>query len=153
MQPVPMLLLQSTTPQMLRCDVRLEGAAFGQPTHVPPQMLVVTERDAAAPSHGEARHGVTPPMRDARARHFRVQPDVPAALVAKTEQDLLAILAVRSPHSLWVHNLQAARCSLQAGCLCIIWPRSAVLWTLVLHPANYAFVAFCRAAHRMGSNS
>jgi hypothetical protein len=59
-------------------------------------MLLVTEKDAAPPPGDAARHGVTPPMRDARQRHFRVQPDVPPALVAKTEQDLLAILAVRS---------------------------------------------------------
>lgn len=61
----------------------------------PVQMLLVTEKGAAAPPSEEARHGVTPPMRDARARHFRPRPDVPPAVVTKTEQDLLAILGVR----------------------------------------------------------
>ena len=58
-------------------------------------MLLVTEKDAAAPTYDDARHGLTPPMRDARQRHFRPLPNVPSALVSKTEQDLLAILAVR----------------------------------------------------------
>lgn len=58
-------------------------------------MLLVTEKDAAPPASEEARHGVTLPMRDARAHHFRPRPNVPPALVAKTEQDLLAILGVR----------------------------------------------------------
>ena len=103
------VLWQSITHEMLwRQRFRVIG--IGPPDRVLPQMLVVTEKDAAAPSYEEARHGVTPPMRDARARHFRVQPDVPAALVAKTEQDLLAILAVRTP----MHSRPACMC---AGCL------------------------------------
>lgn len=61
-----------------------------------PQMLLVTEQGVAPPPTAEARHGVTPPMRDARTRHFRPRPDVSPALVAKTEQDLLAILGVRT---------------------------------------------------------
>jgi len=60
------------------------------------QILLVTGKGAAAPPGPEARHGVTPPMRDARARHFRPRPDVDPALVAKTEQDLLAVLGVNT---------------------------------------------------------
>lgn len=61
------------------------------------QILLVTGKGVAAPPGPEARHGVTPPMRDARARHFRPRPDVHPALVAKTEQDLLAVLGVNTP--------------------------------------------------------
>lgn len=54
------------------------------------------EKGAAVAKGPEWRHGVTPPMRDACPRHFRQHPDVDPGLVAKTEQDLLAILAVCS---------------------------------------------------------
>ena len=88
-------------------------------------MLLVTEQCAAAPAGPEARHGVTPPFRDARTRHFRPAPDVDPGLVSKTEQDLLAILGVR-----------ARPCLALSGCIftsstTIIEPgRSLQLWLL-----------------------
>lgn len=68
-----------------------------------PQVLVVGS--AAEPgvvpeeaAGGEARDGVTPPMRNARGRIFRNQIDVAPHVVQKVEFDLLTILAVRPGH-------------------------------------------------------
>lgn len=51
----------------------------------------VAAEEAAA---GEARDGVTPPMRNARGRIFRNAIDVAPHVVQKVEFDLLTILAV-----------------------------------------------------------
>lgn len=65
---------------------------------LPPQVLVVggeSSAEAAAEAvAGEARDGVTPPMRNARERVFRKPIDVDARTVSKVEEDLLCILAV-----------------------------------------------------------
>mmetsp|Transcript_5363 Transcript_5363/g.11774 ORF Transcript_5363/g.11774 Transcript_5363/m.11774 type:complete len:186 (-) Transcript_5363:24-581(-) len=45
----------------------------------------------------EARDGVTPPMRNARERHFRQLPHVSPEVLTKVEQDLLAILDGYAP--------------------------------------------------------
>ena len=60
------------------------------------QVLVVGDapglvQEAAA---GEARDGVTPPMRNARERVFRRPIEVAPEVVQKVEMDLLNILAV-----------------------------------------------------------
>lgn len=39
-------------------------------------MIMVREADDAAPDVVEYRHGLTPPMRDARKRRFRREPDL-----------------------------------------------------------------------------
>lgn len=49
---------------------------------------------------GEARDGVTPPMRNARGRIFRNQIDVAPHVVQKVEFDLLTILAGGAPEGL-----------------------------------------------------
>ena len=40
------------------------------------QMIVVREENDVAPDMVEYRHGLTPPMRDARRRRFRREPDL-----------------------------------------------------------------------------
>ncbi len=40
-------------------------------------------------------HGLTPPMRDARRRHFRQRIEAPPHVVTRVEADLLAIIRVR----------------------------------------------------------
>lgn len=40
------------------------------------QMIMVREPGDAAPDAVEYRHGLTPPMRDARKRRFRREPDL-----------------------------------------------------------------------------
>ncbi|KAK7283842.1 hypothetical protein RIF29_13590 [Crotalaria pallida] len=60
------------------------------------QMIMV--RDPADPSPppppaAEYRHGLTPPMRDARKRRFRREPDLNPELVSRVEKDLLKIMA------------------------------------------------------------
>ena len=60
--------------------------------------MVVIEAGGGAPPPGdEARDGVTPAMRNARARHFRPPVTVSPDAVAKVEADLLAILNVPPP--------------------------------------------------------
>lgn len=61
------------------------------------QMLLVPAPNAVVPSDDEARDGVTPAMRRARARHFRPKVNVPPAVVAHVEADLLNILAGGAP--------------------------------------------------------
>ncbi|KAH9320785.1 hypothetical protein KI387_015424, partial [Taxus chinensis] len=40
------------------------------------QMIMVREETGPAPEGREYRHGLTPPMRDARKRRFRREPDL-----------------------------------------------------------------------------
>lgn len=61
------------------------------------QMLLVTAPNVAVRSDEEARDGLTPAMRRARARHFRPKVNVPPAVVAQVEADLLNILAGGAP--------------------------------------------------------
>ncbi|KAJ1397191.1 TAFII55 protein, conserved region [Sesbania bispinosa] len=57
------------------------------------QMIMVRESGDAAPDVIEYRHGITPPMRDARKRRFRREPDLNPELVSRVEKDLLKIMA------------------------------------------------------------
>ncbi|XP_038891097.1 transcription initiation factor TFIID subunit 7 [Benincasa hispida] len=57
------------------------------------QMIMVREPGDAAPDSTEYRHGLTPPMRDARKRRFRREPDLNPELVRRVEKDLLNIMA------------------------------------------------------------
>ncbi|KAI5406469.1 transcription initiation factor TFIID subunit 7, variant 3 [Lathyrus oleraceus] len=56
-------------------------------------MIMVRESGDAAPDVIECRHGLTPPMRDARKRRFRREPDLNPELVSRVEKDLLKIIA------------------------------------------------------------
>ncbi|KAL5554455.1 hypothetical protein UlMin_041996 [Ulmus minor] len=57
------------------------------------QMIMVREPGDPAPDTMEYRHGLTPPMRDARKRRFRREPDLNPELVRRVEEDLLKITA------------------------------------------------------------
>ncbi|KAK9273552.1 hypothetical protein L1049_018362 [Liquidambar formosana] len=57
------------------------------------QMIMVREESDSAPDVVEYRHGLTPPMRDARKRRFRREPDLNPELVRRVEKDLLNIMA------------------------------------------------------------
>ncbi|KAM3693112.1 hypothetical protein ACJW30_08G141000 [Castanea mollissima] len=57
------------------------------------QMIMVREADDAAPDVVEYRHGLTPPMRDARKRRFRREPDLNPELVQRVVKDMLKINA------------------------------------------------------------
>ncbi|MCO5575032.1 hypothetical protein L7F22_028829 [Adiantum nelumboides] len=57
------------------------------------QMIMVREEKDPLPDSTEYRHGSTPPMRDARRRRFRREPDLNPELVQKVEQDLISIMS------------------------------------------------------------
>ncbi|KAK9224332.1 hypothetical protein WN943_009365 [Citrus x changshan-huyou] len=58
------------------------------------QMIMVREPGDSTPDAVEYRHGLTPPMRDARKRRFRREPDLNPELVQRVEKDLLNIMTV-----------------------------------------------------------
>ncbi|KAL0540904.1 hypothetical protein IC582_020928 [Cucumis melo] len=72
------------------------------------QMIMVREPGDPAPDSTEYRHGLTPPMRDARKRRFRREPDLNPELVRRVEKDLLNIMAGGTTenadilHTLWL---------------------------------------------------
>ncbi|XP_040999327.1 transcription initiation factor TFIID subunit 7-like [Juglans microcarpa x Juglans regia] len=57
------------------------------------QMIMVREAGDPAPDMVEYRHGLTPPMRDARKRRFRREPDLNPELVQRVLKDLVKISA------------------------------------------------------------
>ncbi|KAF7112759.1 hypothetical protein RHSIM_RhsimUnG0194900 [Rhododendron simsii] len=57
------------------------------------QVIMVREEGDAAPDVVEYKHGLTPPMRDARRRRFRREPDLHPELVQRVEKDLVNIMA------------------------------------------------------------
>ncbi|CAN6933339.1 unnamed protein product [Brassica oleracea] len=57
------------------------------------QMIMVRDPGDPAPNTVEYRHGLTPPMKDARKRRFRREPDLNPELVQRVERDLLNILS------------------------------------------------------------
>ncbi|GLU19574.1 hypothetical protein SLE2022_358190 [Rubroshorea leprosula] len=57
------------------------------------QMIMVREPGDASPDMVEYRHGLTPPMRDARKRRFRREPDLNPELVQRAEKDLVNIMS------------------------------------------------------------
>ncbi|PWZ41617.1 Transcription initiation factor TFIID subunit 7 [Zea mays] len=56
------------------------------------QMIMVREENDPAPEGVEYKHGLTPPMRDARRRRFRREPDLNAELVNQVEKHLISIM-------------------------------------------------------------
>ncbi|KAF7110829.1 hypothetical protein CFC21_110903 [Triticum aestivum] len=56
------------------------------------QMVMVREDVDPAPGEVEYKHGLTPPMRDARRRRYRREPDLNAELVHRVEKDLISIM-------------------------------------------------------------
>ncbi|KAL6542865.1 transcription initiation factor TFIID subunit 7 [Orobanche hederae] len=57
------------------------------------QMIMVREEGESVPEAVEYRHGLTPPMRDARRRRFRREPDLNPEVVRRVEKDLQNIMA------------------------------------------------------------
>lgn len=57
------------------------------------QMILVRESGEASPDVVEYRHGLTPPLRDARKRRFRREPDLNPELVQRVEKDLVNIMS------------------------------------------------------------
>ncbi|PIN11834.1 hypothetical protein CDL12_15559 [Handroanthus impetiginosus] len=57
------------------------------------QMIMVREEGDSVPEAVEYRHGLTPPMRDARRRRFRREPDLNPEVVRRVEKDLQNIMA------------------------------------------------------------
>ncbi|KAJ4889800.1 Transcription initiation factor TFIID subunit 7 [Raphanus sativus] len=57
------------------------------------QMIMVRDSGDPSPNTVEYRHGLTPPMKDARKRRFRREPDLNPELVQRVERDLLNILS------------------------------------------------------------
>ncbi|XP_073059607.1 transcription initiation factor TFIID subunit 7-like [Primulina eburnea] len=57
------------------------------------QMIMVREDNDNIPESLEHRHGLTPPMRDARRRRFRREPDLNPEVVRRVEKDLQKIMA------------------------------------------------------------
>ncbi|XP_019169779.1 PREDICTED: transcription initiation factor TFIID subunit 7-like isoform X2 [Ipomoea nil] len=57
------------------------------------QMIMVGEEGDPAPDAVEYRHGLTPPMRDARRRRFRRELDLNPELVKRVEKTLQNIMA------------------------------------------------------------
>jgi len=49
------------------------------------QMLMVREAGDTAPDVVEYRHGLTPPMRDARKRRFRREPDLNVCVISYSQ--------------------------------------------------------------------
>ncbi|XBI40764.1 hypothetical protein VPH35_125316 [Triticum aestivum] len=56
------------------------------------QMVMVREDVDPAPEEVEYKHGLTPPMRDARRRRYRREPGLNAELVHRVEKDLISIM-------------------------------------------------------------
>lgn len=78
------------------------------------QVLVVGDAEGLEGPPGEARDGITRPMRNARERIFRQPIEVDPESVSKVELDLLTILAVRCGTG--ERRGSGARCVV-AGCL------------------------------------
>ncbi|KAB2068197.1 hypothetical protein ES319_A08G015000v1 [Gossypium barbadense] len=57
------------------------------------QMILIRESGEASPDVVEYRHGLTPPLRDARKRRFRREPDLNPELVQRVEKDLVNIMS------------------------------------------------------------
>ena len=61
------------------------------------QVILVQRAGAPRPAHFESRDGVTPPMTDARRRHFAPKPTAERAEVAAAEDAILAVAAGGTP--------------------------------------------------------
>ena len=61
-------------------------------------------KGAQPPPGPASSHGLTPPMRDARRRHFRQRIEAPPHVVTRVEADLLAIIRVRGEFGAFHHD-------------------------------------------------
>ncbi|CAD5163199.1 unnamed protein product [Musa acuminata subsp. malaccensis] len=70
------------------------------------QMIMVRDEGDAAVEGVEYKHGLTPPMRDARRRRFRREPDLNPEVVQRVEKDLLNIMSGGTVENILVTLLQ-----------------------------------------------
>ncbi|KXZ42933.1 hypothetical protein GPECTOR_110g225 [Gonium pectorale] len=70
------------------------------------QLLLVGPPAGSLPEGPESADGVTPPMRNARQRHFKPLPKVDPAEVAAVERDLLALLSGFAPAGMTITDTE-----------------------------------------------
>ncbi|XP_042023772.1 transcription initiation factor TFIID subunit 7-like [Salvia splendens] len=70
------------------------------------QMIMVREESDGVPEAVEYRHGLTPPMRDARRRRFRREPDLNPEVVRRVERDLQNIMAGGTAENIGVEMVE-----------------------------------------------
>ncbi|XP_041996232.1 transcription initiation factor TFIID subunit 7-like [Salvia splendens] len=70
------------------------------------QMIMVREESDVVPEAVEYRHGLTPPMRDARRRRFRREPDLNPEVVRRVERDLQNIMAGGTAENIGVEMVE-----------------------------------------------
>ncbi|PNW88025.1 hypothetical protein CHLRE_01g011200v5 [Chlamydomonas reinhardtii] len=70
------------------------------------QVLLVGPPGSSLPDGPEAADGVTPPMRNARQRHFKPVPKVDPGEVAAVERDLLALLSGFAPAGMRITDVE-----------------------------------------------
>lgn len=70
------------------------------------QMVMVREKNEPEPEGPEYRHGLTPPMRDARRRRFRREPDLNPEIVQRVEKDIISIMAGGTAHNVDVEVVE-----------------------------------------------
>ncbi|XP_042004536.1 transcription initiation factor TFIID subunit 7-like [Salvia splendens] len=70
------------------------------------QMIMVREESDGVPEAVEYRHGLTPPMRDARRRRFRREPDLNPEVVRRVERDLQNIMAGGTAENIGVEMIE-----------------------------------------------
>ncbi|CAN8321796.1 unnamed protein product [Cochlearia groenlandica] len=71
------------------------------------QMIMVREPGDPSPNAVEYRHGLTPPMKDARKRRFRRETDLNPELVQRVERDLLKILSGKTIENVGLEHEEA----------------------------------------------
>ncbi|KAG6537792.1 hypothetical protein ZIOFF_002889 [Zingiber officinale] len=69
------------------------------------QIIMVKEEGDTSVEGVEYKHGLTPPMRDARRRRFRREPDLNPEVVARVEKDLLNIMSGGTVENILVNFL------------------------------------------------
>ncbi|KAF8056368.1 TAF7 [Scenedesmus sp. PABB004] len=70
------------------------------------QVLLVVDPDLPPPTSYDSPDGVTPPMRKARARHFRPPITLPEANMRAAVDDVVEILSGRAPDGYTFHDVE-----------------------------------------------
>ncbi|KAG9451056.1 hypothetical protein H6P81_011021 [Aristolochia fimbriata] len=90
------------------------------------QIIMVRESSDPVPDGVDYKHGLTPPMRDARRQRFRREPDLNPELVRRVEKDLLSIMAGGTAENFilrmlltmkWFSVICCSSCSLTGQCI------------------------------------
>ncbi|OAY66523.1 Transcription initiation factor TFIID subunit 7, partial [Ananas comosus] len=93
------------------------------------QVIMVREDGDPAPEGVEYKHGLTPPMRDARRRRFRREPDLNPELVQRVERDLINIMSGGTVENilLFGHFLDTLHCFVKHVLPNLYWDAPAVI--------------------------